>query len=76
MKEEWRKAILEGWEKYGTGVPLSPKLVDHLANEFSKPIVFPLVTLKRVPESDPESTSWMPWRIVNTVEVAHAKKPK
>ena len=35
----WRSRILAGWEKYGTGEPLDPKTVEHLANEFAKPLM-------------------------------------
>jgi hypothetical protein len=42
----WRARILAGWEKYGTGEPLDPRTVEHLAKEFAKPIEWPKVELK------------------------------
>ena len=36
--EEWRARILAGWEKWGTGEPLDPRTVEHLAHEFAKPL--------------------------------------
>jgi hypothetical protein len=40
--EMWRKQILDGWERWGSGTPLDPRTVDHLAREFAKPIQFPV----------------------------------
>lgn len=37
--DEWRSRILAGWEKWGTGEPLNPKTVEHLAREFAKPLM-------------------------------------
>lgn len=37
--EQWRERILAGWEKWGTGVPLDPRTVEHLAVEFAKPML-------------------------------------
>ena len=39
---QWREAILAGWKKWGTGTPLDPRTVEHLAKEFAKPIRFPI----------------------------------
>lgn len=36
---EWRELILAGWQKWGTGNPLDPKTVEHLAQEFAKPLI-------------------------------------
>ncbi|HUD74793.1 MAG TPA: hypothetical protein VMQ76_06950 [Terracidiphilus sp.] len=38
-KEEWVLAILASWEKWGNGKPLDPRTVEHLAVEFSKPLL-------------------------------------
>lgn len=37
--EQWRERILLGWERYGTGEPLDPRTVQHLAEEFAKPLM-------------------------------------
>ena len=41
--EQWREQILHTWEKYGTGKPLEPRVVDRVAEMCAKPIVFPTV---------------------------------
>jgi hypothetical protein len=50
--DQWRERILASWEKYGTGTPLDPRTVEHLAQEFAKPLM---------PEPAPMSRAW-PWR--------------
>lgn len=40
--EQWRERILAGWEKWGTGVPLDPRTVELLAQEFAKPMQIPI----------------------------------
>lgn len=37
--QEWREAIQAGWDKWGTGKPLDPRTVEHLAQEFAKPLM-------------------------------------
>jgi hypothetical protein len=39
--EQWRERILAGWDKWGTGEPLDPRTVEHLAQEFAKPLMTP-----------------------------------
>jgi hypothetical protein len=36
--DQWRERILESWAKWGTGEPLDPRTVEHLAVEFAKPM--------------------------------------
>ena len=45
--DQWREHILAGWEKYGTGKPLDPRTVEHLAVEFAKPLEIPMIPFKR-----------------------------
>lgn len=33
----WRERILAAWDKYGGGLPLDPRTVERLAQEFAKP---------------------------------------
>ena len=37
--DEWRSMVLAGWDKWGTGKPLDPRTVEHLAQEFAKPLM-------------------------------------
>ena len=37
--DEWRSMILAGWDKWGTGKPLDLRTVEHLAQEFAKPLM-------------------------------------
>jgi hypothetical protein len=41
----WRDRILAGWVKYGTGEPLDPRTVEHLAREFARPLALPEVKM-------------------------------
>lgn len=47
--EQWRERILRGWERWGTGEPLDPRTVEHLAQEFAKPLEWPKAPLAGMP---------------------------
>jgi hypothetical protein len=71
--EEWRKAILRGWEIYGTGQPLDPRTVEYLAVEFSKPLALPLSPYWHGKDPVCELMAFdLPWRpMVNPVSYFH-----